>query len=123
MSGFHSHLNGYEFIRVHAPHLWNDIYAIVRDVSAKECISTRGTHPRYSTSQLQRRMGRCLIGYGWEHTGARSRIRTKFVKNRVAVNVGFGKEPLGPYGFLTITSANMPVMSLMSALKFFQRNA
>jgi Restriction endonuclease BglII len=100
ISGFHSHLGGYEFIRVHRPKLWDEICQIVEAVSAEECISTRRGAPHYLVSQLQSRMQRSFIQRQWEHHRAQSLIGTKFVKHRVAVNVEFGKAPLGAYGFL-----------------------
>jgi len=33
----HSHLNGWEFIKVHKPHLWDEIEAIIASVDATIC--------------------------------------------------------------------------------------
>ena len=99
ISRYHSHLNGYEFLKVHIPHLWDDVCAAVMTANAQECISKgRSSRRPYLVSQLKKRMQGSLVGYGWKpHLASPG---TKLLKNRVAVNVKFGGELLGPHGLL-----------------------
>jgi hypothetical protein len=127
----YSHLNGYEFIKVHKPHLWDEITEVIEGVNAEEY--------RTKTSKEKTMMGEMLYspkelnaaireGFGrhsWEsrqasywvtkdaklirktlslppdeqrelilaegHEAVRSFNQTDFVKDRVAVEVQFGK--------------------------------
>ena len=36
IADFYSHLNGYEFIKVHKPHLWDEIIDVIESVDAEK---------------------------------------------------------------------------------------
>jgi hypothetical protein len=134
---FYSHLNGYEFLKVHKPHLWDEITAVIAGVDAQQCktkiskeIRTQG-NVFYSPIDMNKAMETGFESHGWAEKRARywvtedaklirktiqlpvdqqkaeieaagkrpilSYNQTDFVKDRVAVEVQFGKYPFVAY--------------------------
>lgn len=127
----YSHLNGYEFIKVHKPRLWKEIEEVIASVNAERCrtkVSKEKTMPGaklYSPKALNAAMDTAFRKHGWEQRRAayyvtrdaklirrtlnlapdeqkkeieeageeytRSFNQTDFVKDRIAVEVQFGK--------------------------------
>lgn len=128
---YHSHLNGWEFIKVHKPKLWNEIEGAIKAVDASGCRTKKSEEKRmkgkllYSPIDLNKAFNRAFGKRGWEQRRTvnwlcqdielvkriirlppdeqKRRIegaglkaletynQTDFVKNRVAVEVQFGK--------------------------------
>ena len=131
IAALHSHLNGWEFIKVHKPALWKEIENIIAAVDAKGCKSKISKEKRskgkvfYSPIAMNKRMTSEFSNRGWkeqrtsywvtedarliektmkltstdqkkeiEDAGKRaifSYNQTDFVKERIAVEVQFGK--------------------------------
>ena len=134
---YYSHLNGYEFIKVHRPKLWTEIRQVIAGVDAKACktkeskeIRTKGTmfyapiemnramaagfrarkwseqRTRYWVTEDERLIRRTILRSAPEQkkeieaAGKRpilSYNQTDFVKDRIAVEVQFGKYPFVAY--------------------------
>lgn len=133
----YSHLNGFEFIKVHKPRLWKEITGIVKGIDAQTCkikvskeMRTKGT-VFYSPIEMNKCMRTGFRQHHWhesrtsywvtddaqlirktmslsapeqraaiEGDGRRaifSYNQTDFVKERVAVEVQFGKYPFVAY--------------------------
>jgi len=128
---YYSHLNGYEFIKVHKPRLWDEITRIIASVDAKSCktkISKEKTmkgRTLFAPIEMNKAMKNGFTKAGWKEertnywvtkdaqlirrtmqlTAAeqkkeiekaglvpiKSYNQTDFVKDRVAVEVQFGK--------------------------------
>lgn len=134
---FYSHLNGYEFLKVHKPRLWSEIETIVASVNAAACktkvskeIRTKGK-VFYSPIAMNKAMDKGFAKHKWKEERVRywvtedaklirqtlslsnaeqkaviesankrailSYNQTDFVKDRVAVEVQFGKYPFVAY--------------------------
>lgn len=131
IAAYYSHLNGYEFIQHHKPHLWKEIASAISSVNAAAArtkISKEKTMvgaTLYSPPALNEAMRGALKAQGWQSrtayfwvtgdpklirktmnlspeeqikeikeagaTAVRSNNQTDFVKDRVAVEVQFGK--------------------------------
>jgi hypothetical protein len=127
----HSHLNGWEFIKVHKPGLWSEIEEVISKVDAKKCRTKRSKEKRtkgkmlFSPKAMNKAMDEGFARHKWkqqitrywvtedanliektlklpaaeqkreiEEAGKRaisSYNQTDFVKDRVAVEVQFGK--------------------------------
>jgi hypothetical protein len=131
IADFYSHLNGYEFIKVHKPHLWDEIVEVIDAVDAETC-RTKSSKEKtmmgemlYSPKGLNNAIRDGFAKHKWESRQAsywvtqdaklirktlalppekqkelilaegaeavRSFNQTDFVKDRVAVEVQFGK--------------------------------
>lgn len=131
IAAFYSHLNGYEFIKVHKPHLWDEICEVVEAVDA-ETHRTKSSREKtmagqmlYSPASMNAAIREGFSKHDWTErkvsywvTGDAKLIRktlalppdeqrslileegaeavrsfnqTDFVKDRVAVEVQFGK--------------------------------
>lgn len=129
---FYSHLNGYEYLMVHKPHLWNEIVAAIAHVDAGVALTkiskekTKIGNVLYSPSDLNGLFKKQFNQYGWEEcrinyfvnedlkttqetvhvrdaSEQQNMIRSRgyipyrtynqidFVKDRVAIEVQFGK--------------------------------
>lgn len=128
---FYSHLNGYEYLKVHKPHLWDEITQAIAAVDASACRTKVSKEKRtlgkllYAPREMNRSVNDELSDRGWKEekthywvTGDAKLIRrtinlpateqkaeieaaggqafrsynqTDFVKDRVAVEVQFGK--------------------------------
>ena len=128
---FYSHLNGWEFLKVHKPHLWDEITAVIEGVDAEKCKTKVSQEKRtrgkllYSPRALNQEFKHFLISKGWRESRVsywvtsdaklirktltlppevqkekmmaagvepiRSYNQTDFVKERVAIEVQFGK--------------------------------
>jgi hypothetical protein len=128
---YYSHLNGYEFIKVHRPKLWDEIEAVITSVDAAKYrtkVSKEKTMRGavlYSPRELNKAMSAEFAKHKWQkrqtaywvtrdaklirktlnmgpdeqraeivaagHIPYRSHNETDFVKERVAVEVQFGK--------------------------------
>lgn len=134
---YYSHLNGYEFIKVHKAKLWTEIEQVIAGVDAKACktkeskeIRTKGTM-FYSPIEMNKAMVTGFNARHWkeqrtqywvtedaqlirrtmalsaaeqkkeiEKAGKKpflSYNQTDFVKDRIAVEVQFGKYPFVAY--------------------------
>lgn len=128
---YYSHLNGYEFLKVHKPKLWKEMVAAIEAVDAESCKTKVSREARtldkllYSPVALNKCMDSELAERGWkeertsywvtadaklirrtlnltpaeqkaeiEAAGEKAFLsynQTDFVKDRVAVEVQFGK--------------------------------
>jgi hypothetical protein len=131
IASMYSHLNGWEYIRVHKPSLWSEIESVVSSVNAKACKTkvskekSKQGEMLYSPIEMNRRMKSKFASLGWhqsrtaywvtsDHRLIRKTMQlpaddqkreielaglmpiysynqTDFVKDRVAVEVQFGK--------------------------------
>lgn len=127
----YSHLNGWEFLQVHKPHLWTEIQSVVQNIDAEACKTKVSREIRtpgkllYSPIDMNGRFNDLLRGLGWVESRVSywvtrneklirktltlkpseqkdmieaegevpifSYNQTDFVKDRVAVEVQFGK--------------------------------
>ena len=128
---FHSHQNGWEFIKVHKPGLWTEIERVIAGLDATKCKTKRSKEKRtkgkmlYSPIAMNKAMDAAFVRHNWrqqitrywvtedaeliektlklpvaeqkakiEAAGKRpilSYNQTDFVKDRIAVEVQFGK--------------------------------
>jgi hypothetical protein len=128
---YHSHLNGWEFIKVHKPGLWSEIEQVIEGVNALRCKTKKSKEKRtkgkmlYSPIAMNVAMDKAFARHGWkkqitrywvtedadliektlklpiaeqkakiEAAGKRAILsynQTDFVKDRIAVEVQFGK--------------------------------
>ncbi len=128
---FYSHLNGFEYLKYHKAHVWDDLQTIVAGVDAKRCRTKVSAEARkqgrtlYSPTEMNIEFGKLFRTAGWserrvtnwlaEDTSLLRDImrlppdeqkkvieekglepimtynQTDFVKDRVAVEVQFGK--------------------------------
>lgn len=128
---FYSHLNGWEFLKVHKPHLWDELVAVIEEIDAEECRVKVSQEKRmrgkllYSPRALNQKFRHLLVAKGWHESRVsywvtsdaklirrtlslppevqkeemlaagvqpiRSYNQTDFVKERVALEVQFGK--------------------------------
>ena len=86
---YHSHLNGYEHIAIHKPHLWDEMQAALAEVAPgnswygscaaiRSALSARGWRDPRDPS---RTAGEPIFSYN----------QTDFVRDRIAVEVQMGK--------------------------------
>jgi hypothetical protein len=127
----HSHLNGWEFIKVHKPSLWDEIETVIASIDAEKCKTKISKEKRtkgrkfYAPKVMNKRMDAAFGKNGWkeqrtsywvtedaeliertmklpaaeqkkqiEAAGKRaifSYNQTDFVKDKIAVEVQFGK--------------------------------
>lgn len=128
---FYSHLNGFEYLQYHKPHIWKNLEAVVKSVDAKRCRTKaskeakKGGRLLYSPVDMNVEFADQFTAHGWterrvtnwlaeDTTILREIMRLKpdeqkamieakglepimtynqtdFVKDRVAVEVQFGK--------------------------------
>ncbi len=129
---FYSHLNGYEYLRVHKPELWDEIVVAIENVDAATALTkvskekTKAGRVLYSPSDLNLLFKQQFSGSGWEecrinyfvnedlkttqktvhiadaatqrdliladgHIPYRTYNQIDFVKDRIALEVQFGK--------------------------------
>ncbi len=128
---FYSHLNGWEFLKVHKPYLWDEITDVIERVDAIKCKTKISKEERsqgkvfFSPGALNQEFKRLLTDRGWRESRVsywvtadatlirktltlppdkqkeameaagvqpiRSYNQTDFVKERVAIEVQFGK--------------------------------
>ncbi|MDE2112139.1 MAG: restriction endonuclease [Alphaproteobacteria bacterium] len=128
---YHSHQNGWEFIKVHKPGLWKEIEHVVAEIDATKCRTKKSREKRtkgkmlYSPIAMNKAMDTAFARCGWkkqitrywvtedaalidktlklpaaeqkrliEANGRRAILsynQTDFVKDRVAIEVQFGK--------------------------------
>jgi hypothetical protein len=131
IADFYSHLNGYEFIKVHKPHLWDEIIDVIESVDAEKFRTKKSREKTmmgemlYSPKDLNNAIRDAFAKHKWKSRQAsywvtrdaklirktlslppdeqkelilaegeeavRSYNQTDFVKERVAVEVQFGK--------------------------------
>lgn len=137
MSTYYSHLNGWEWLQYHAPHLWDEIVKIIEGINAAD-YKTKVSKEKgkagtllYSPVELNARFKKDLDARGWTEdrtsywvtddfglirrtltlepaeqkaeildAGKRpifSYNQTDFVKERVAIEVQFGKYAFIPF--------------------------
>ena len=98
----YSHQNGKEYLLVHKPQLWKELLHLVTTIDASSHINHRympdsDSSKHYSSAKLKKAFDSLLKQYGWEsvsHTGhspIKSYNQTDFVKDRIAIEVQFGK--------------------------------
>jgi len=128
---YYSHLNGFEYLKYHRPHIWDDLEAVVGSVDAEKCRTKDSAEIRkkgrtlYSPIDMNKEFARLFAENKWserrvtnwlaEDTSILREImqlqpkeqktmiearglepimtynQTDFVKDRVAVEVQFGK--------------------------------
>jgi hypothetical protein len=98
----HSHLNGLEYLLVRRPTLWQEIQSAVADLDASKCLrklskeKTAEGQLLFSPGAMSATLRRLLRRDGWG-TPISGCNQTDFVKDRVAVEVQFGKYALVAY--------------------------
>jgi hypothetical protein len=155
----YSHLNGFEYLLVHKPELWQEIETVVKTVDAekgKTKISKEETMKGtllYSPIEMNESFKKELTKYHWEESrisywvtkdeklirrtltkspeeqkreieaqgeiAIRSYNQTDFVKNRVAIEVQFGKYAFVAYDLFVKHLAFLLVITLMWELKYY----
>lgn len=128
---FHSHLNGFEYIKYHKPHIWDDLEAVIASVDAERCRTKASAEVRkggrmlFSPIDMNKEFAHTFGQHNWserrvtnwlsEDTTLLREImtmepneqkaviearglepimtynQTDFVKDRVAVEIQFGK--------------------------------
>ncbi|GAB5507331.1 MAG: hypothetical protein Rhirs2KO_24940 [Rhizobiaceae bacterium] len=128
---FYSHLNGFEFLQYHKPHIWKNMEAVINAVDAEKCKTKESAETRkegrtlYSPVEMNREFKKLFTKHGWserrvvnwlaedttllreimqltpdqqkktiEEKGLEPLLtynQTDFVKDRVAVEIQFGK--------------------------------
>jgi len=128
---YYSHLNGWEFLKVHKPELWDELVDVIENVDAELCKTKVSKEKRsrgklfYSPKDMNREFKRLLTVRGWKESRVsywvtsdarlirktltlpperqkieleaagvapiRSHNQTDFVKDRVAIEIQFGK--------------------------------
>jgi hypothetical protein len=128
---FYSHLNGFEFIKYHKPHIWDEFEAVIAALDAEQCKTKASAEARkegrtlYSPTDMNMEFKRLFEAQNWaerrvtnwlsEDTSLLREImrldpsqqkemieekglepimtynQTDFVKDRVAVEIQFGK--------------------------------
>jgi hypothetical protein len=69
---FYSHLNGWEFIKVHKPRLWNEITDVIKNVNAAKCRTKKSKEKRtkgkmlYSPIAMNKAMDLAFARHGWK---------------------------------------------------------
>ncbi|RKZ84231.1 MAG: restriction endonuclease [Candidatus Parabeggiatoa sp. nov. 1] len=90
----YSHLNGLEFLLVHKKGLWEEIQNVINEIDGETCKTKVSKEKRmkgrllYSPIDLNKAFKEQLETKKW--TESRSRVRD-FLKDRVAIEVQFGK--------------------------------
>src|ERR1051326_2273585 len=68
----YSHLNGWEFIKVHKPGLWNEIEQVIASVNAARCKTKKSKEKRtkdkmlYSPIAMNEAMDKAFAKHGWK---------------------------------------------------------
>lgn len=68
---YYSHLNGYEWIQYHKPHLWKEIEEVIKNINASKCKTKIGREKTnkgmklYSPSDLNKEFNKQFISKGW----------------------------------------------------------
>lgn len=128
---YYSHLNGFEFLKYHKAHVWDDLEAVIAGVDAEKCKTKASAEARkegrtlYSPVDMNKEYAKLFDAHGWSErrvtnwlaedtTLLRDIMRlepkeqkemieakglepimtynqTDFVKDRVAVEIQFGK--------------------------------
>lgn len=131
IAAFYSHLNGWEFLKVHKPEIWAEIEQVIAEVDALKCRTKISKEKRihgtafFSPIDLNKAMKKGFESCGWSerrtpywvtrdadlidrtlrldpadqkktiekegHTAIFSYNQTDFVKDKVAVEIQFGK--------------------------------
>jgi len=86
--------NGLEYMYIQRRELWKEIENIIQSIDV-ELYKIKDNHSYYNLKKISRIFQNKLIAYQWEKyskkTAIRSYNQTDFVKNRVALEVQFGK--------------------------------
>lgn len=128
---YYSHLNGFEYLQYHRPHIWTELESVIHALDAEECRTKASAEVRkegrmlYSPVDMNKEFERLFENHGWserrvtnwlsEDTSLLREImrlepedqkkvieakglepimtynQTDFVKDRVAVEIQFGK--------------------------------
>lgn len=68
---YYSHLNGYEWIQYHKPHLWKEIEEVIKNINASKCKTKIGGEKTnkgmklYSPFDLNKEFNKQFISKGW----------------------------------------------------------
>jgi len=97
----HSHLGGLEFIQVHLPGTWAEIESAIVAVDGSDRKATTATATRnrrsYSPNRINAAIGRGLKSCGWKPRRAGA---LDFAKDRVGIEIQFGRSPRDTYDLL-----------------------
>ncbi len=128
---FYSHLNGFEFLKYHKPHIWDEVESVLAGVDAEKCRTKASAEARkegralYSPVDMNKEFGRLFAEHEWSERRVTNWLaedtdllrqtmtlppeeqksaieakgleaimtynQTDFVKDRVAVEIQFGK--------------------------------
>ena len=92
----HSIWNGLEYMYIQRLELWKEIEYIIQSIDANKCkIETKDNQVYYNLGMINTMFRTELLAYQWNEstreTTEESYNQTDFVKNRVALEVQFGK--------------------------------
>jgi len=68
---YYSHLNGFEYLQYHRPHIWTELENIVTDVDASACRTKQSKEVRkagqtlYSPVDLNKVFAKLFAQHGW----------------------------------------------------------
>jgi hypothetical protein len=88
--------NGLEYMQIQQIELWKEIEKIIQSIDAEKYkIKAKNNHSCYNFKMIKNNFQTELLACKWEKTAKNTPIRsynqTDFVKNRVALEVQFGK--------------------------------
>lgn len=69
---FYSHLNGYEYLKFHRPHIWDEIEAVINEVDGERCRTKASEEVRkigrtlYSPVDMNNEFSEKFIHHGWQ---------------------------------------------------------
>lgn len=68
---YYSHLNGFEFLKYHKSHIWDDLEAVISGVDAERCRTKASAEARkvgrtlYSPVEMNKEFARLFRAHGW----------------------------------------------------------
>ena len=88
--------NGLEYLYIRQSKIWKEVEYIIESVDIEECKKIEYNKEMYDSDKLIKMLEEKFFSYGWKGSSStelniRSYNQTDFVKNRVAIEVQFGK--------------------------------
>jgi hypothetical protein len=71
IANYYSHLNGFEYIKYHKPHIWDELEKVVADVDAERCRTKASAEARksgrtlYSPIDMNKEFNELFTNHGW----------------------------------------------------------
>lgn len=94
----YSHLNGFEYIIVRKPQVWQEIVDVIGQIDA-QAYRTQGSSLAFSSGDLNQRFQEEFDLRGW-HEYRTSLSQMELMKDRVALEVQFGKYSFNAYDLI-----------------------